>query len=448
MLLKFRNFLDHSYSRNIAFTFLMAVLCIILGSTSTALFLISVIVVIFFNTKISINELWLESFKLVKQLPILSIFPLFFFFTVFTSFRGNNWLGDAIFVAGSYWQFIVMIPASIGLYRLSKDVNFSGVFSYGCRFGLLFVVPLSLAQIYFLNIQPEGFLSNPLIFATLCIAAAGFAILEWREDTQKNKTLGWIAFAAGILAALLTFSRGMVLPISVVILISIFYSFKIKSKHKLSMKTVAVLAAFIIAIFVASIYSNNGWRILNKKILQPIEMYNLGQPIDQSISQRLDMQITGFHAFKEQPIWGYGIQNTVEEANLVSQEVLGRKTEYTYTHLHNDYLTHAVGGGLVLMVLFILVILSPVLLSWRFRNNEKEAVLFYFSVILSGVYSTAAMSNVVFHNDQLTTMFCIATIFVMIRRLQLINGQKDARIPDFPTIANGINPIGRLPSKG
>lgn len=442
MFSKLINFFDHSYARNVAFTFLLGAFCISLGSASTALLLVASIAVIFFNPKISINAVLQQTVALLKWSPILSVFPLFFLAVVLTSIRGEDWLSESIFVAGSYWQFLIMLPASVGLYHLSKDINFTGLFTLGCRFGLIFVVPLSIVQIYFFNLRPEGFLSNSLIFASLCISGAGIALIEWPEDTRKTRMLSWVVFSAGIVAALLTFSRGMIISISTIITIAVIYHFKVKSKYQASVKLTAILALLIAGTFVVSLQTDNGWRILNKRVIEPIEMFVKNEQFDKSISHRLDMQVTGFYAFLERPIIGHGIQNTVEAANRMSQKTLGRDTNYTYTHLHNDYLTHAVAGGIVLFLMFVFVIFSPVILAWQLRKTETGTSLFYYGLMLSGAYSTIAMTNIVFHNDQLTTMFCAATIFILIRFVQDMHDMQKVRIPDLPTIANGINPIG------
>lgn len=442
MFLKFINFLDHSYSRNVSFAFLVGICCVILGSVSTALFVAASIAVIFINPRISLKNIYNETLALLKNVPTLSIFPLFYLIVIATNLQGENPFYDALFVAGSYWQFLIMLPASVGLFHLSKDINFAGLFSKGCRVGLLFVVPLSLIQIHFLNLRPEGSFSNALVFASLCITGAGLAVIEWPEDTKKTRTFSWISFVSGIIAALLTYSRGMLLPIAVIILIAICYQFKGKTKYQPNLKTIIMLGAVTIATFVISLQSDNGWRIFNERILQPIEMYAEGKPFDRSISQRLDMQITGFHSFLKAPIIGHGIQNSVKEANAVSEQVLNRKTEYTYTHLHNDYLTHAVGGGLILLILFIAVIFSPLFMVWHLNKEKKDSGLLTFGFMLTGAFSTIAMTNLVFRNDQLTTMFCVATIFIIIRYIQNMHDISQVRIPDLPTIANGINPIG------
>lgn len=447
MFSKVINFLDHSYARNVSFTLLMGVFCIVLGSTSTALLISGCVAVIFFNPKISIKDLSLETIDLLKGSPILLIFPTFFITIFITSIRGDNWLSESLFVAGSYWQFLIMLPASVGLYHLSKDMNFAGLFALGCKFGLIFVVPLSLAQIYFFNQRPDGFLSNSLIFASLCIVGAGIALIEWPKDTNKTKKLSWLVFSAGILGALLTFSRGMLIPIVAIIAIAALYRFKTNSNYKPGKKFLVILCALIVGTFTIALQTQNGWGILNKRVLEPIEMYVNGEQIERSISYRLDMQVTGFKAFLQSPLIGHGIQNSVDVANEMSLQVLGRETNYTYTHLHNDYLTHAVGGGIFLFLLFVFVIFSPLILSWQLRKADTGKSILYYGLMLSGAFSTIAMTNIVFHNDQLTTMFCAATIFIIVRFVQQMHDIKELRIPDLPTIANGINPIGLVQTK-
>lgn len=442
MFFKAINFLDHSYSRNIIFAFLMGFFGILFGSLSTALLLASSVFVIFINPRISIKELWLECKVLTKKIPILFVFPAFYFFVVLTSFRSEDWFFDVIAIAGSYWQFLVLVPASVGIFHLSKDANFAGLFSYGCRFGLLFVVPLSLLQIYFFDMRPEGVYGNSLVFASLCIVGAGLSIIQWPEDTQSRRLVSLITFCVGLIAALLVFAKSMLLPIAVVLIIAAFYYLATKYKGKVLVKVSLMLCFLIGAFLVTSVYSNKGWSIIETEIVQPLEKYTSGQKIEHSITKRFDMQLTGFNAFMNNPFLGSGIQNVMDEANSLSQEVLGRKTEYTNTHLHNDYLTHAVGGGVILFALFLGVLISPLFIAWSVYSRKKETALFFFALILVGAYSTIAITNVIFRNDQLATMFCVATIFIIIRHLQILHGHEQVRIPDFSIIANGINPLG------
>ena len=135
-------------------------------------------------------------------------------------------------------------------------------------------------------------------------------------------------------------------------------------------------------------------------------------------------------------------KNSVEAANSLSTEVLGRKTNYTYTYIHNDYLTHATGGGILLFLLFVLVIFSPLIMSWQLRKTETGTSMLYYGLMLSRAFSTIAITNIVFHNDQLTTMFSVATIFIIIRFVQNMHEVKDVRILNLPIIANGVNSIG------
>jgi O-antigen ligase len=443
MFLKIANFLDHSYARNVGFAFFIGIFCVLLGGLATALFVASCFALIFINPKAKPSRIWNETKILCAEMPVLLCFPIFYALVVITSFRGDDWLQDVIHIAGSYWQFLFLLPATVGLYHLSRDVNFAGVFSYGCRLALLFVLPLSLIQLIFFNARADGFLNNSLVFASLCIIGSAAAIIEWPEDDRRQRILARVSFSFGLLAALLTFSRGMLIPILAVLMVALAYNIKSRSELKLAFKSIVLFGLFFLAIFFAALQTDNGWRFVDQRILQPIEMVKTGKLDDNSISHRLDMQRTGFHAFVNSPLLGYGIPNVLDETNSVSQEVLGRKTEYTYTHLHNDYLTHAVGGGFVLMVLFAIVIFTPFLVGWKIQLHEKDRAIFYFGAMITAAFSAIALTNIVFHNDQLTTMYSVATMFLIVRHYQYLNGVTKPRIPNLSIIANGDNPVGK-----
>jgi len=447
MFSKITNFLDHSYSRNISFAVLMGALSVLFGSASTALLLAATIVVIFFNPRVTSSEIWSESKVLVRGLPIIIVFPAFYIMIIATSLQGENWLLDAVQTAGSFWQFLLLIPFSIGIYYLSKDANFAGLFSYGCRYGLVFAAPFALFQIFFFNFRPEGFAGNALIFASVCILGSGFSIIKWPEDGKRQRALAWLAFVAGLIAALLTFSRGMLIPIGFVIVATTIYMMLAKSRDRFGAGLFMVMAVITVSILSAAIYSDNGWRIINLRLVEPIQNFQEGKPFDRSLRERIDMQVTGFHAFRQEPITGYGLNNAVREANKVSRDALGRQTNYEFSHLHNAYLTYLVGGGIFLFTLFLLVIISPLLIMRSISKFQKETDLFFFSVILVGVYSTIAITNVVFRNDQLLTVFSVAVTFILVRHIQLAKKQEEHRIPDLGIIAEGINPIGKKSPK-
>jgi len=443
MFSKITNFLDHSYSRNISFAVLMGALSVLFGSASTALLLAAAIVVIFFNPRVKSSEIWAESKVLARRLPIILVFPAFYIIAVFTSLQGENWLVGAVQIAGSFWQFIVLIPFSIGLYYLSKDANFAGLFSYGCRYGLVFAAPFALFQIFFFNFRPEGFAGNALIFASVCIVGAGFSVIKWPEDGKRQRLLAWLAFVAGLIAALLTFSRGMLIPLGFVVVATAVYMMFAKSRDRFGAALFMVMATITISTLSTVVYSDSGWRIINLRLVEPLQNFQEGKPFDRSIRERIDMQVTGFHAFKQKPITGYGLNNVVKEANNVSAQALGRQTNYDFSHLHNAYLTYLVGGGIFLFALFLLVIISPLIIMRSISKLKKETDLFFFTVVLVGTYSTIAITNVVFRNDQLLTVFSVAVTFILVRYVQLVKKQEEHRIPNLGVIAEGINPVGK-----
>lgn len=431
------NFLDHSYARNITFAFSMGLLAVTSGSVSSALLLASTIFVIFLNPRIKPEEIWLEYLHIMKQIPIVVVFPLFYVVAILTSLQGEDFLVKSFQVAGSYWQLPFLVPFAIGLFYLSKDANFSGLFARGCRYGLITILPIAFIQVYGFEMRAEGLSRHASTLASICIVATAISIIKWPEDTKTDRLLAWLAFAAGTCIILLTFSRSMLIPLAVVFLIAGLYF--VKSTH--AKNTIYAMALIIMSCLVVAFLA----LFLSGKapdLLHGIS-FEAGQSSERSFSERMNMNVSGLYAFAEHPLIGHGIKNVVEAANDASIRSIGTQTNYTYSHLHNAYLTYAVGGGLPLLLLLILTLMAPVLIMRSSSNLKFENDIEFFCYMIVFAFASLATVSTVFNNDQILTLYSIATIFVLVRYLQVKQGIENTRIPDLSIIAKGINPIGK-----
>ncbi|MEM6886668.1 MAG: O-antigen ligase family protein [Pseudomonadota bacterium] len=113
-------------------------------------------------------------------------------------------------------------------------------------------------------------------------------------------------------------------------------------------------------------------------------------PSDKSTNERLWMLQAGWKAFLDNPWLGYGAQNRFHGIRPYLPEGFP-----TYSHLHNDFLTHAIAGG-VPAVLFLVVLLGfPILVSLRALRRRGDA--FQLAVLCSAAFTgTALVNNVLF----------------------------------------------------
>ena len=412
-LLKFEN---NIHSRNIAFPFLMGLLLVSLGSAATVLYFVSAIYVIFFNPKISFKTLVSETILLHKRLPIVGIFPLFvltlFFFSVT---RGNPY--DLLETLASHFQLLLIVPTAIGIFAIGKTQNFTDLFVNGLRIGILIVLPVSILQFTAFDLRPEGGSGNSLIFAFVLSIAGGLCLLQYDNGMQRSHLLFYAAPLSAIFMVFISFSRAPMLIVIVLYGLALFYLFK-KSNNLRLFLSYGCLSAIILLLGLFLIMSTDfGQKHLNKRILVPIESLINGSVKDNSFNKRLDLQITGYQAFIEQPLLGYGLTNTVEAANSVSIRVLDRQTKYQFSHLHNDYLTYAVAGGVFTLFQFILILLTPIIISRNSSMQNSAVFMHWFSYFVSLGFATVAITNVVLGHDIMSTFFSVCLILIIVDNL-------------------------------
>jgi O-antigen ligase len=111
----------------------------------------------------------------------------------------------------------------------------------------------------------------------------------------------------------------------------------------------------------------------------------------ESIPERLMFLRGGLAAFAENPFFGHGPQLRYEAAARHFTVPIPA----TYTHLHNDFITHGVAGGIVALVLLVLILLTPTIAAWSYTENRRlrREIGLLFTLNFTGM---AAVNNVLF----------------------------------------------------
>ncbi len=391
----------------------MGVLIVSIGSGATALYIIAAVYLIFLNPKMSFKTLLSEVIRLHKQLPILLLIPVFVITLFLFSVTRSNF-NDLIGTLASHVQLLLITPMAIGITAISKIENSTDLFVKGLRTGILIILPVSIIQLVVLNLRPEGGSGNALVFAFVLALAGALSLMQ---DKDASKSPLWIVYGAAACAffmVLISFSRA---PIVISFIFLIFFVFYF-AKKAINLKHYILGVLFSATLLLVSLFyiSNTslGKSYLEKRILAPIEDIINGEVKDSSFKIRLDLQITGFYAFIENPLTGYGLPNTVEAANAVSETVLARKTDYEFSHLHNDYLTYAVAGGAFTFLQFLLIIFSPILISRKVISKPASAHMLWFSLFISISFASIALTNVVLGHDIMSTFFSMCFVLILI----------------------------------
>lgn len=110
-----------------------------------------------------------------------------------------------------------------------------------------------------------------------------------------------------------------------------------------------------------------------------------------SIYIRALMLQAGLAAIHEAPVWGYGPQFRVDAAAAY----FPTGTTSKFSHLHNEFITHAVAGGIPAVAFLIAILMFPLFAAWQFQTHKRARREFaaIFTIAFTG---TAALNNVLF----------------------------------------------------
>jgi len=198
---------------------------------------------------------------------------------------------------------------------------------------------------------PDSFLAdnNALGLAlNMCLPLLFFLA---REEKNKYIRLGLrICFFCSILSVILTYSRGGLLGLAVVLL-----AITLKSKHKVAGMALLVTVAFLVLLF-----SSGEW-------MDRMSRFMKGD-LDSSANQRLVAWETAWRFAQDYPVTGGGF-DTLPDENVFQRYKLRDLPEgFPSTASHSIYFQLLSDQGFVGLGLFLMMIASCLWSLWRIRR--------------------------------------------------------------------------------
>ena len=127
---------------------------------------------------------------------------------------------------------------------------------------------------------------------------------------------------------------------------------------------------------------------------------------DLSISIRLNMWHDGWNSFLESPLFGHGI---FYEIPLFSDS-------YGYKHAHNQYLSWLIWGGIPMLVLGLIFLLSPVIILGKAITFDRFVVILATTIMMS--------IAIIFDSFLRIDMFLYLFVFVTLIGLRFLENGK------------------------
>ena len=348
-----------------------------------------------FGVYFSIRERKLPFFH--DQLKVYSYLVLAFFFSIVISVILSNNPVQGIHRIGSNIHFLVAPFVAYGIYKSNINLkHMVMVIKISVIIGSVYVN----YEIFYLGVGPaQGGADATTIFGFI-MAFFGFtAINDIWTQSNKEKLFSIFIFFLAMYSVVLSGTR-----IAWVIFVVLFFSaMLIWSIRGHLTKKGLLLILIALAVVVAFSMNNHQFNNKIKTAITQIKISSVDKDTTGSVGLRLLMWSGGFEAFKQQPIIGYGYQNTGLEASRHVSGPYAKAFIKGQKMLHNDYVNSLVGFGILGLLALMALLFLPLTLFFKQLKTDKECarsaigVLFIIALLVfaitDSIYSHSVMRS-------------------------------------------------------
>ncbi|MCW8329588.1 O-antigen ligase family protein [Photobacterium sp. SDRW27] len=270
----------------------------------------------------------------------------------------------------------------------------------------LYLLPLSsigtlaslIWQLEVLQLSRLKLVINAIPLATFCAALAIITFeTALNSEKRKHKVLLFGSSLIALISMTYTGSRGVWLAMAVLAILTVIRFIKDKNSVKLTRnKIILIFFAATCSLFFSYEPINNRYNAT----MHEFKLMEKGVK-DSSIGLRLQMWRAGVLITKSAPILGVGDRHSeiikeLHNKNLVHKSLITFKVR----HYHNQYIDKLVKNGILGLIIFLIVLFSP--LWFSYRSNSKEKFIITCMVVL---FAIAALTDVPLSQSSTAPLF-------------------------------------------
>jgi len=341
-----------------------------------------------------------------KDLRFFSFLTLGYFFIMAMSIILNAGLDEELRHLFRKLHFLLAPLIAVALYKNSA-LNILHLLS-SIKFALILISTVIFAEFLVTgNTFPSGMI-NSNILGDLLVIYLFLSLLGIFRESPKELTFTFSTFILGTIALLVTGSRGSILTFGVLLLIFLLTSFRkfflISKKRK---------AAIIFFFLLSTILGNSTPYLTDTydKTLSNIKTWESDHSSLSSSGLRLQIWKASIEAHKNAPWYGYGYRLANKEVAKYSDE--HKREIASFTHLHNEYLTHLLSAGYIGLAALIFLLFLP--LSIFLIKREKESINLYAvaGIFLCLSYFLFGFTHIAFGEEHINAFFIFMLAFLL-----------------------------------
>ena len=339
----------------------------------------------------------------VKELKVFSWLTFGYFSVMLLSILIADGLNAEFHHLGRKLQFLLAPFIALAVLKINFSLK---NLLLSIKIGLIIIGTITITQFQFHLgdewYRPAGMM-NQNIFGDLAVAMLFLSVVRFFDEKPKEQIITLIAIIAGIIAIVLSASRGS--WVSAIILSAIY--FLIIYKPYLHNNTKRKLGSIGLIILVFTLLFNT--QIIQNKIskaAEGVKEWSIGN-INSSAGLRLNMWTSGLKAAQESPWVGYGYRN----ANQAAQKYSDR--DISYSHLHNEYITNLVSAGIIGLLSLLTLIFIPMILFYQKLKDKKNYHYAFMGILLCTGYATFGFTHIAFGEEHMNAFYILFAGFLL-----------------------------------
>ena len=342
----------------------------------------------------------------IQELKVFSWITVGYFFIMLLSILIADGF-DARFVSlGRKAHFLLAPLIALSIYQI--DLPFKNIL-LALKAGLIIIGIVVMVQFLLGSSRPSGMI-NANIFGDIAVAMLFLSIVQVFNEKPKEQIITFIAAIAGVVVIFLSGSRGSWLSfiiLSITFILLVYKPFLMGNK-----KNQLFLVLFFSVLFgFIGTQTDAGKKITNAVV--NIQNWDNGDKTYTSSGIRMEMWESSLEAAKNSPWFGYGYRNSNKE---VSKYVDSHNhTVSAFTHLHNEYLTNLLAGGLLGLVSLLVMLFAPIVFFYKNLKNQKTYYYASAGILLSIGYATFGFTHIAFGEEHVNAFYIFMLAFVMPR---------------------------------
>ncbi len=283
--------------------------------------------------------------KLAKFIYLLMIIPAYFYFKSVRVKPAWIWYGLAI---GA------IVSALVGTYEVLNDIYKSGYPS-----------------------RAKG-ATHPIIFGDLALLLGVMALAGWGwfRDQQKRwlLVLPVVAVCSGVLASILSQSRGGWVAIPFLAIILLWFSSAHISKIKMLVGVLTIVGLFVVAYQVPQ----TGLKHRTVITIDNIQKYKNADVKSSaggtSVTSRFEMWHASWDIFIKNPFIGVGWGHYQKNARELVRKGERNQSAGNWNHPHNQFISAMVSGGIFALLAIIMLFFIPARIFYNACKSPDRSV--------------------------------------------------------------------------